>query len=228
MSHLSAVRVAAKALPAKNAIIVFHGLGDTGSGWSFLSDYLVTDSKFNHTNFVFPNAPNMPVLANGNMIMPSWFNIKDWNITHESIDSEDFSKSLGIVETYVKEQIDSGIEPSNIILGGFSQGAALVLASSLVLKYKIGGFFALSGFSGLSSETLTKMKNDNNINTPIFHGHGDADPIVPFEVAKHAEKVFSEEYKLNYKFHEYPGMGHTTCPDELNEVVSFIRKCLIF
>jgi hypothetical protein len=38
-------------------VIVLHGLGDTGDGWSFLPTQLRGD--FKHVKFVFPNAPTV-------------------------------------------------------------------------------------------------------------------------------------------------------------------------
>lgn len=57
---LSAIRVTAKS-KASAAIIFLHGLGDSGNGWSFLSDYLSQSSKYDHINLVLPNAPSIPV-----------------------------------------------------------------------------------------------------------------------------------------------------------------------
>jgi predicted esterase len=38
-------------------LIIAHGLGDTGSGWSFLAKHLTLKNKFGHVKFIFPTAP---------------------------------------------------------------------------------------------------------------------------------------------------------------------------
>ncbi|EDO18229.1 hypothetical protein Kpol_543p59 [Vanderwaltozyma polyspora DSM 70294] len=224
MSKLSAVNYASKLQPAKQVLIVFHGLGDTGNGWSFLAEYLQRDPAFSHTKFVFPNAPVMPITANGGMSMPGWFDILEWNLSSSNVDSTGFLKSLKLVESFVKQEVDAGMDPSQIIVGGFSQGAALSLASSVTLPYKIGGFVSLSGFCIIPS-ILLNMKNDKNLSTPIFHGHGDMDPIVPFPVGKMSSEFFTEKCGMqNYSFNTYRGLEHSTSLEEINELVTFIKK----
>jgi lysophospholipase I len=38
-------------------LIVAHGLGDTGHGWSFLANQWKLQNKFGHVKFIFPTAP---------------------------------------------------------------------------------------------------------------------------------------------------------------------------
>lgn len=104
-----------------------HGLGDTGSGWGFLAQYLQQrdPAAFQHTNFVFPNAPELHVTANGGALMPAWFDILEWDPSFSKVDSDGFMNSLNSIEKTVKQEIDKGIKPEQIIIGGFSQGAAL-------------------------------------------------------------------------------------------------------
>jgi hypothetical protein len=42
-------------------VIVLHGLGDTGEGWSFFPSQLRGD--FNHVKFMFPHAPSVRQLT---------------------------------------------------------------------------------------------------------------------------------------------------------------------
>lgn len=226
MSSLSAVRIAAKVQPAEQSLIIFHGLGDSGSGWSFLAEYLQRDPAFAQTKFIFPNSPNIPITVNGGTTMPGWFDILDWNLKSSNVDSPGFLKSLKSVENFVKEEIDEGMDPSNIIVGGFSQGAALALASSVTLPVKIGGFISLSGFCPTPT-VINEIKNEFNISTPLFHGHGDCDPIVSYLIGKDAQEFYTKECNLqNYSFHKYTGLDHSTSPEEIADLVKFIRKTL--
>ena len=62
---VSAIRIPANGSLAKAAVIFLHGLGDSGDGWSWLPQ-LVSQSKLinDPINYVFPNAPKIPVTIN--------------------------------------------------------------------------------------------------------------------------------------------------------------------
>ncbi|GCE97598.1 hypothetical protein ZYGM_004002 [Zygosaccharomyces mellis] len=226
MASLSAVRVAARSQPAEKALIVFHGLGDSGHGWSFLADYLQRDPSFKSTRFIFPNAPTIPISCYCNMQAPGWFDIPDIGFSQEKADVEGTLRSVDTLQAFVQEQIDKGIRPENIIVGGFSQGAALALAASALLPFKIGGFFCLSGFCQIQPR-LMQLKNNINNETPMFHGHGDEDPIVWLSRGQEAYEFFIREVGLrNYEFHIYKGMEHSSSAKELQELIQFIKNSL--
>ncbi|CAB4255456.1 similar to Saccharomyces cerevisiae YLR118C Acyl-protein thioesterase responsible for depalmitoylation of Gpa1p [Maudiozyma barnettii] len=227
-----AVRIASRTKPHTHVLIVLHGLGDTGQGWTFLASELQQEKCFDSTSFIFPNAPHIPITANSGMHMPGWFDIKEWDPHMKQFDTEGYLKSLQCVEDYVEEQMKNGIPAKNIIIGGFSQGAALTLGSTLNLKEKIGGFFALSGFinSGIKDviwdNEVNKSAKSCNLDTPIFHGHGDWDPIVAIEKGKQAERYLTEECHFkDYNFHEYAHLEHSVAPQELRDLTNFIKKC---
>ncbi|SCU98266.1 LAMI_0F13806g1_1 [Lachancea mirantina] len=226
MPGLSAVRVGPVEQPAKSAVIFLHGIGDSGAGWAFFAETLTRDTAFSQTRFIFPNAPITNIVANGNNPMPAWFDVYDWNDLHAKQDTVGFLKSLEQVKAFVKEQMDLGIDPKNIVVGGFSQGAALALASALVLPVKIGGIVALSGMASANIDFLTG-RNSLNRETPVFHGHGDADPVVPLALGKQARALYSDTCGLqSYEFHEYPGLAHSSCPEEILDTTAFIKKTI--
>ena len=232
MSLGNAIRVAAKVQPATSAIIVFHGLGDTGAGWEFLADHLRADKAFQSTNFVFPNAPMMSITANAGTAMPAWFDIKEWEPYISDFDTEGYMKSLGVVSDYIKEQIDGGIPATNIVVGGFSQGAALALGSMLDLRWKIGGFFSLSGFLSNDLKRIiweneeTQRLKSINIETPVFQAHGDIDPMVALRKAESTRDFMVKDCGFkNLEFHVYRDMVHTTVPQEIDDLIGFIKRC---
>ncbi|QLQ82379.1 hypothetical protein HG537_0H01410 [Torulaspora globosa] len=220
----SAVRVASRVQPAEQALIIFHGLGDTGNGWSFFADFLQRDPAFNRTRFIFPNARSIPITANAGMTMPAWFDILEWTLSPTKADTEGVFKSLDVIQRFVQEQIDSGIKPENIIVGGFSQGAAISLAATMTLPVKIGGFISLSGFCCTSQDSFNHTSS-KNLATPVFHGHGDQDPIVPLKNGQRARDFYTRDCGLiNYTFKTYPGLEHSTCPQEMVDLIAFIKK----
>ena len=133
--------------PAKHdaTLIFLHGLGDSGDGWlQMLADAL---SHFNSLKIVCPHAAAKPVTLNFGMSMPSWHDIRSL----EAIDDGDWSKyagldeSIAFVRAAVAKEVQAGIAPQRIIVGGFSQGACVTLWSSFQLETPIGGAIALSG-----------------------------------------------------------------------------------
>ena len=64
-----------------------------------------------------------------------------------------------------------------------------------------------------------------NKGAPIMWGHGVADPMVPAVLGTnsvlHLRKL---GYTLDHK--EYPGMGHSSCPAELEDIRAFLAKTL--
>lgn len=58
----------------------------------------------------------------------------------------------GIIQTrdevnkLIDQEIDAGIPPNRIVLGGFSQGGAMTLATGLTTPHKLAGLTVLSGW----------------------------------------------------------------------------------
>lgn len=243
---VSATRIGSLKQPAKQAVVFLHGLGDVGTSWGFLADYARQFSetpgsefygKFNHVRFVFPNAPVVPVSVNGGQRMPAWFDI--FSLGGEvsgrlpADDIPGFLKSIEVIESVLEEvKQESGIESDKVVLGGFSQGAALSLASSVLLDKKVAGIVSLSGFLRVKETLDDKIKevgveNLVNFDTPILHCHGDIDPVITYETAIATKEYYKQHLGLKgYKFLKYGGLAHSTTPEEITEVLRFFVKTL--
>lgn len=247
---MSAIRVNSLKQPAKSAVIFLHGLGDTGAGWKFLADEAqqLTQQpsspyygKFDHTRFIFPNAPVQPVTVNYGQAMPSWFDLHTLGSDNiqELLDKqqEDVSGVLSSVNTinkHIEELLDdktAQIKPENIVVGGFSQGAALALASVVLQDRKLAGFISLSGFLRIRDELLNKVNLVGgadklvNFSTPVLHCHGDADPVVQYKFGLYTKDFYKKELHLpNYRFLRISNMPHSVFPEELQEVYKFIAN----
>lgn len=226
---ISCVRVPATKT-ANAAVIFVHGLGDSGDGWSWLPQLVrQTNLVKSHAevNYIFPNAPMLPITANGGMTMPGWFDIYDFGPGAKQ-DVEGFLKSCEVIKLLVKDQIEKHNIPSErIILGGFSQGSALSMAVLSLLDVKIGGIVAISGFCPVAEALLKKCdKTGVNFDTPVFQGHGTADPIVPLAFGEHARDFYKGCGYKKWDFHTYAGVAHSTNEAELSDVVNFIALIL--
>lgn len=229
MSLISAVRVSSKA--PSSSLIFIHGLGDSGDGWSWFPNIvkhfnIIPSSVSDNINYVFPNAPAIPVSLNGGYRMPAWFDIYELNNPNARQDADGFLKSVEVANSFIKEQIEKyNVPAEKIIIGGFSQGAAVALATISMLEYKIGGAVILSGFCPIRDE-IKKLHKSANYDTPIFQGHGTVDEVINFQYGKQTSEFYQSLGFKNLKFHGYPGVGHSTNDDELKQVQEFIKDVL--
>lgn len=197
-----------KAASRHTATVIFlHGLGDTGAGWASAVENWQRRSRLAQVKFILPNAPHIPITAvsslsppyliihfpltprgkkNGGFRMPGWFDL--YALTGKIDDLRDRQDKDGMlsarayVEGLIQAEIDAGIPASRIAVGGFSQGGAIALFSAITGKHKLAGAVGLSSWLVLDKEVpnmLTEDGRDLNRTTPIFMGHGSADPMVP-------------------------------------------------
>lgn len=216
---------------AKAAIIFIHGLGDSGEGWLWFPQVIQQTGlvkSYSDINFVFPNAPTLPITVNGGMRMPAWFDIYEFGNPDAKQDVDGFLKSCNVVKELIQEQIDKHHVPAEkIIIGGFSQGAAVSMATLALLDFKIGGLVALSGFCPVRKTIADKHNAAGaNFNTPVFQGHGDMDPVINFSYGKDSAKFYQSLGFSEWEFHEYAGVAHSTNNQELVEVIKFISRIL--
>ena len=208
---------------ATSSIIIMHGLGDSSEGWKFLSDMLHQHETFQSTNFIFPNAPIKPLtIANGGLVS-QWFDIFEMGNPNARQDEDGYWNSINKIKNLIDDEINNGIEPSKIIVGGFSQGASLSLGIASTYEKKLGGILCLSGFFNMKKGIKERIV-DINKDTDIFHGHGDLDPMININMARDAATYFKGLGFNNYKLKEYHGMGHSTCNEEISDIVEFLSK----
>jgi predicted esterase len=129
-----------------------------------------------------------------------------------------------------KEINEAKIASHKIILGGFSQGAASALYSGLQLDHQLAGIIAMSGYLPLpkSGDTSSLFLSESNKATPILMCHGDADQVVRFNWGK--KSLVALQSLLGEKavdFHVYPGMAHSACMEEIQEVIKFVRRTIL-
>ncbi|KAG0873070.1 hypothetical protein G6F35_006866 [Rhizopus arrhizus] len=166
-----------------------------------------------------------PITWNGGYPMPAWFDIS--GIDRQSLKSEDETgmlASITSVNRLIRDEVDNGIPPNRIIVGGFSQGCVLSLLTGLTSEYKFGGIIGCSGWLGLSQKIAT-MASEANKQTPILMCHGDEDPVVKYEYGKaSAEQLQSLNYNVTFK--TYRGLTHSANAQELGDIAQFLQKTI--
>ncbi|PYI03474.1 Phospholipase/carboxylesterase [Aspergillus sclerotiicarbonarius CBS 121057] len=214
-------------------VIMAHGLGDSGAGWMALAQNWRRRGMFDEVVFIFPNAPMIPITVNFGMSMPGWYDISklgrdlDFEEAIRHQDEPGALRSRDYFNALIKEQMDQGIKPSRIVLGGFSQGGAMSLFTGLTNKEKLGGVFGLSCYLLLHDRVKNYIPEDYpNKKTPFFIGHGLEDEMVKYDFGKQSAKMLEDLGLEDVKFHSYPDLGHSADPVEIEDLENFLGKVI--
>jgi phospholipase/carboxylesterase len=201
------------------SVIWLHGLGADGN--DFVPIVPELDLGGLAVRFIFPHAPRQPVTINGGMVMRAWYDISDAAIRRE--DERGVRTSQGHVDALIERESRRGIATSRLVLAGFSQGGAIALHTGLRQPQRLAGVMALSCYLPLA-DTLAVEASAANRQTPIFVGHGTADPVVTFARARESrEALRAQGYSLDW--HEYP-MPHSVCGEEVADIATWLRTVL--
>jgi len=201
-----------------HSIIWLHGLGADGHDFEPIVDELTLTRNI---RFIFPHAPSMPVTINNGLTMPAWYDIKAAQIDNQQ-DDVGIKKSQQSILALIEREIERGVNSTNIILAGFSQGGAIALHTGLRFDKPLAGIMALSTYVPLM-ETVENEMNEANKNTPILVAHGKYDQIIPLSLALQSNAFLNN---LNYstEFNQYE-MEHSVCPEEIDKISDWINQC---
>lgn len=109
--------------------------------------------------------------------------------------------SRDYIAKLIQDEVDAGIDPERIVLGGFSQGGALSILTGLMSEHKLGGIVCLSAWL-LRQEDFDDIVPEENPNeeTPILMGHGVEDRMIPPAIGKGSfDKVKSLGYDVSWE-----------------------------
>lgn len=126
--------------------------------------------------------------------------------------------------TVVKALMTRDDLPVNqLIVGGFSQGAAIAMLVSLIIPEKTNGIMLLSGRHPERIELLIREKSALN-HFQVFVGHGIHDPVLPIANGRNLRE-FWRQLPVALTYHEYP-MGHEINQQELMDVNQWLRQVM--
>jgi phospholipase/carboxylesterase len=206
---------------ADAAVIWLHGLG--ADGYDFVPIVRELQSLgAPPARFVFPHAPQRPITINGGYVMRGWYDIADAQLVRQE-DADGIRQSQRQVERLIAREVGRGIPPGRIVLGGFSQGAAITLQAGLRATVPLAGLAALSGYLPLAA-TLAGERSAAAAATPVFMAHGSSDPVVSIERGT-ASRDHLLELGMAVEWHTYP-MEHSVCAEELRDLVTFLGRIL--
>lgn len=204
------------------ALIWLHGLGADAHDFEPVVPILSLGPG-RPLRFVFPNAPIRPVTINAGMQMRAWYDIGDLDPDGHPEDETGIRAAARSVDALIDAQIALGIGAQRIVLGGFSQGGATALFTGLRYPRRLAGVIGLSCYLPLAGTLPAELSADNR-STPIFQGHGSADPVVPEWIGRTShEQLVAAGCEASW--HTYP-VPHAVIPEELADVREFLDACL--
>jgi phospholipase/carboxylesterase len=204
---------------ARASVIWLHGLG--ADGYDFVPMVkelgLAPDANI---RFVFPHAPVRPVTLNAGMPMRAWYDIVSLDRAGK-VDEKGIRESETRVRGLIAEQ---KVEPSRIVVAGFSQGGAIALHTALRLPDRLAGVLALSTYLPMA-DTLATERSEANGDTPILMCHGQYDAMLTLQIGQSSRDQLIK-LGLKVEWHEYP-MAHEVCVEEIERIGTWLREVLV-
>lgn len=119
----------------------------------------------------------------------------------------------------IRDEVERPDAP--LLVGGFSQGGTASLAWALRHPGEATAVLVFSGF--LADHPSVEATTAAVGTTPIWWGHGTADPAIPF---RHAEAGWGalEAAGARLETHAYEGVGHTITHEALRSAMEFVSR----
>jgi predicted esterase len=224
--------------------IFLHGFADEAEGLPLgLAQQFQFHNKLPYLKWVMPNAPIPPSLGQRAWYAPkalsSWKpEVPGVEVSKEEDpdDEKGILKSCAYVDELVKQEIERGVDPGRIVVGGFSQGCAVSLVWSQIgeIRDKVGGVVAMSGYFPLA-DRIDALRTERGVSekdegredrkTQYFYIHGTADAMVPMKLFVQGVENLSKYVKRDdIEGHVYEGMGHSTNNHLLRDLLGFLSR----
>lgn len=225
------------------SIIFFHGYGDEAEGLPMgLAQQFQMYKKLPYVRWLLPNAPR-----DHEAMTRAWYRVKALpNAMKPEVpghveekeqapdDEEGLLRACNTMDELVQAELDRGVEPARIVVGGFSQGCAVSLVWGQVgkLRNKVGGVLCLSGYFPLA-ERISELRKERGIaeddkgSKAWFYIHGSGDMLVPIKLfVEGTEQLLKWVDKDKIEGHVIEGMGHSTNNQLLRAMLGFLDGVL--
>ena len=152
-----------------------------------------------------------------------------------AVDEEGILKSCDRVDQMVHDELDRGVPPERIVVGGFSQGCAITLTWALVGRERnnvaailpLSGYFPLADRVGAIREARGESGSPNKEadTRKWFYVHGDKDALCPPRLYEQGKQELAKWVNMeNVETHLYERLAHATAPAELRDMLAFLNK----
>lgn len=131
------------------------------------------------------------------------------NLQH---DNASRAQSLEMLTAFIEDIPNRfEVDPKQIYLLGFSQGAVMSLNVALKSPHLVAGVVAISGY--LDEMIVDDVQTDQLANSHFLVMHGTMDDLIPVKGGREIKK-FLKNTSANLEYHEYP-TGHSIHPNAL-------------
>lgn len=138
-------------------------------------------------------------------------------------DPQTFEQGLATLRRFVHEAVDGyGIDPAQLYVLGFSQGAVMTGALALTNPPLVAGAVMLSGYLPLHSGL--PIDEPALAGRPYFVAHGTQDAVIPVTFGREA-RAYLERVAVDLTYHEYP-MAHQVENAELQAIGAWLTEHL--
>lgn len=193
--------------PEEKLLVVFHGLGDSLHGFTWLPQAL----KLENLSYLLVNAPDDYF---GGF---SWFDFPDDPLPG-------ILRSRGMIKGLLGELVAQGVKAENLFLFGFSQGCLMAMDAGLRSELALGGVIGVSGWIAFTEEYPAALSEAAK-RRPYLVTHGIQDPLLPFATTA-AQCKRLRELGLDLEFRPY-GKEHTMLPEEVDDIRAWLEKRLV-
>ncbi len=160
------------------------------------------------------------------MRMPAWYDIESLGADRATQACTGMDDSRAYIEKLIEVEENAGIPRSRVVLGGFSQGAAMSLYCGLLSKRRLAGILAMSGYLARGEEVAKNWGGEKIKDVPVFMAHGTSDPVVQFAWGEASRDSIKALGMSNVQFKSYKGMAHEASDAELADVLQFLTSVL--
>jgi phospholipase/carboxylesterase len=205
-SSESPLMVVTPANSSQRLVILFHGLGSSGSVMlSIIEPWRKTLAT---TRFAAPNG-----LLRSTQGGYQWFRIDGQELqpAHVALVRGAFDRL--IADVVKREGFENAL--SQVAFVGVSQGAIMALDAVASGRWKVGALVTFAGLLPLPpASTATHI--------PVLLVHGDSDPRIPSQASKvAADQLRSAGFDVELEV--LPGVGHTISPEGSDRALAFLR-----
>jgi phospholipase/carboxylesterase len=149
-----------------------------------------------------------------------------WYVVHEVgfPDPATFFPSFERLSAWIDAAVaDAGVEPSRLVLAGFSQGAVMSHALGLAAtRPRPAAILAMSGF--VPRVEGLELALEERAGLPVSISHGSLDPIIGVEFGRDARDRLAPA-GLDVTYREDP-VGHTIAPGALAQARTVLERVL--
>lgn len=209
--------------PSAPWVILFHGYGADCNDLFPLAEMFPVEKNW---NWLFPQGPLEVPIGMG-WTGRAWWNLDLEKMQQDSLRGIDRDPGLEnppelplVREKVLKMIHDLKVPWSDIVLGGFSQGAMLAMDIAFHAKEKPKALIVLS--SNLISKEKWKERSANLVGLPFYQSHGTNDSVLTYKNAQKLEG-FLKTSGLNGKLSTFNG-GHEIPQKVINEVGNFLNQ----